>query len=61
MMKMTEQIDITHACSHKPGYLNLFIMHGSRALNDRDVEIWGQRFLKMLTSSGLSVTILLVL
>ena len=22
-MKMTEQSDITHTCSHKPGYLNL--------------------------------------
>ena len=25
-MKMTEQNDITHACSHKPGYLNLSIV-----------------------------------
>ena len=23
-MKMTEQNDITHTCSHKPGYLNLY-------------------------------------
>ena len=27
---------------------------------DQDIEIWGQSFLKILTSSGLSVTILLI-
>ena len=25
-MKMTERNDITHTCSHKPGYLNLSIL-----------------------------------
>ena len=27
---------------------------------DQDIEIWGQSFLKILTSAGLSVTILLI-